>query len=76
MQAVMAKDRQLSVRMIAEETGLNKSSVHRILTEHLHIRKICAKLTLKNLSVEQKVNQLEICQDLLGRLEIEPNFFA
>jgi len=29
---------------------------------------------LKNLSVEQKANRLEICQDLLGRLEIEPNF--
>ena len=36
--------------------------------------KICAKLVLKNLSVEQKANRLEICQDLLGRLEIEPNF--
>ena len=24
--------------------------------------------------MEQKANQLEICQDLLGRLEIEPNF--
>jgi len=24
--------------------------------------------------VEQKANRLEICQDLLGRLEIEPNF--
>ena len=29
----------------------------------------------KNLSVEQKANRLEICQDLLGRLEIEPNFW-
>ena len=28
----------------------------------------------KNLSVEQKAKRLEICQDLLGRLEIEPNF--
>ena len=24
--------------------------------------------------MEQKANELEICQDLLGRLEIEPNF--
>ena len=24
--------------------------------------------------MEQKANRLEICQDLLGRLEIEPNF--
>jgi len=70
----MAKDRQLSVRMIAEEMGLDKSAVHRILTDHLHMRKICAKLVLKNLSVEQKANRLEICQDLLGRLEIEPDF--
>jgi len=32
------------------------------------------QLVPKNLSVEQKVNQLEICRDFLGRLEIEPNF--
>jgi len=75
VQAVMVKDRRLSVRMTAEETGLDKNAVHRILTDHLYMRKICAKLVPKNLSVEQKVNQLEICQDLLGRLEIEPDFF-
>ena len=74
VQAVMEKDRRLSVRMISEETGLNKNAVHRILTEHLHKRKICAKLVPKNFSVEQKANRLEIRQDLLGRLEIEPNF--
>ena len=28
----------------------------------------------KNLSVEQKANRLEICQDLQERLKIEPNF--
>ena len=74
VRAVMAKDRQLCVRMIAEEMGLNKNAVHRILTEHLHMRKICAKLVPKNLSVELKANRLEICQDFLGRLEIEPKF--
>ena len=51
VRAVMAKDRRLSVRMTAEETGLNKNAVHSILTEHLHMRKICAKLVPKNLSV-------------------------
>ena len=76
VRTVIAKDRRLSVRMIAEETGLNKNAVHRILTEHLHTRKICAKLVPKNLSVEEKANWLEICQDLLGRLEIEPDFFG
>ena len=75
VRAMMAKDRRLSVRMIAEETGLNKNVVHRILTEYLHMRKICAaKLVPKNLSVEKKANRLEVCQDLLGILEIEPIF--
>ena len=72
----MAEDRRLSVRMIAEETGLDKSAVHRILTDNFQMRKICAKLVPKNLSVEQKANRLEICQDLLGRIETEPDFFG
>jgi histone-lysine N-methyltransferase SETMAR len=33
--------------------------------------KLVSKLVPKILSVEQKANRLEICQDLLGRLEIE-----
>jgi len=40
VRAVMAKDRRLNFRMIAEETGLDKIAVHRILTDHLHMRKI------------------------------------
>jgi len=52
VRAVVVKDRRLNVRMIAEETGLDKSAVHRILTDHLHMRKNCAKLVPKNLSVE------------------------
>jgi transposase len=42
VQAVMAKDRRLSVRLIAEDVGLDKNAVHRILTDHLHMRKIGA----------------------------------
>jgi len=74
VRAVMAKGRRLSVRMIAEVTALDKNAVHSILTDHLHMRKICPKVVPKNLSVEQKANRLEICQDLLGRLVIEPHF--
>jgi len=47
VRAVMTKDRRLSVRMIPEETGLDKNAVHRILTNHMHMRKICAKLVPK-----------------------------
>ena len=75
VRAVMVKDRQLSVRMIAVETGLDKCAFHRILTDHLHMRKICAILVPRNLSVEQKANRLEICQDLQERIKFEPNIW-
>jgi len=35
VRAVMAKDRRLSARMIAEGTGLDRYAVQRILTNHL-----------------------------------------
>jgi len=37
VRAVMTEDCRLSVRMIAEETGLDKNAVHRILKERLHM---------------------------------------
>jgi len=60
----MAKDRQLSVRMMAEQTGLDENAAHRILTDHL--KNLC-KTSAKKLLCEQKTNQSEICQDLLGK---------
>ena len=47
VQTVMAKDRRLRVRMITEETGLDKNAVHRNLTDNLHMRKIRMYLTVK-----------------------------
>ena len=67
MRAVMAKDRRMSVRMIAEETGLDKNAVNRILTEHCHMRKICAKLVPKNLSVEQKAKPVSNLSGFAGK---------
>jgi len=48
--AVLDEDRRLNMKLIAEEVGLLKTDVHRIITEDLHMRKICAKLVPKNLS--------------------------
>jgi len=55
--------RRLAVRMIAEELGLGKSSIHTILTEHLEMKKICAKTVLKLLTPEQKLRRKECCVD-------------
>jgi len=42
VKAVLDRDRCLSVWLIAEEVGLPKTDVHRIIMEDLHMRKICA----------------------------------
>ena len=41
---LVRSDRRLTVRMIAEELGLGKSSIHTILTENLEMKKVCAKI--------------------------------
>jgi hypothetical protein len=40
MKAGLDRDRRLSVRLMAEEVGLPKMDVHRIITEDLYMRKI------------------------------------
>ena len=50
VKAVLDRDQCLSVWLIAEEVGLPKTDVHQIITEDLHMRKICVKLGPKNLS--------------------------
>ena len=50
VKAVLDRDRRLKVRLIAEDIGLPKTEFHRIITEDLLMKKICAKLVPKNLS--------------------------
>jgi len=40
VKAVLDRDRRLNVQLMAEEVGLPKTDVHRIITEDLHMRKI------------------------------------
>jgi transposase len=50
VRSVVLSDRRLTVRMVAEELGLGKSSVHTILTEHLEMKQVCAKIVRKLLT--------------------------
>jgi len=74
VKVVLDRDQRLNVRLIAEEVGLPKTDVHRIIMEDLHMRKICAKLVPKNLSDEQKDNRVLVSQELLDRVTSEPSF--
>jgi len=67
---------RLMFRTISSELNFNRFTVHKILTQDLDTRKVCAKMVPKNLTTEQKANKRDMCLDLLDRLEREPQFFS
>ncbi|KAL4083594.1 hypothetical protein QTP88_028910 [Uroleucon formosanum] len=72
---LLDEDRRITVREIEQETGISKSSVHRILTEILQKRKIAARWVPHFLSPEQKDTRKDICRELLSRYENEKETF-
>jgi predicted transcriptional regulator len=46
------ENHQLTVRSIAEQTNIDRETVRKILTEDLHLRKVCAKMVPKELTQE------------------------
>ncbi|KAL4142347.1 hypothetical protein QTP88_004826 [Uroleucon formosanum] len=72
---LLDEDGRITVREIEQETGISKSSVHRILTEILQKRKIAARWVPHFLSPEQKDTRKDICRELLSRYENEKETF-
>ena len=66
-------DRRLTVRMIADELGMNIERVWRFITKDLGMRKICAKMVPNMLNKGRKERRVQVCQDILEQLETEPN---
>ncbi|XP_060774022.1 protein GVQW3-like, partial [Neoarius graeffei] len=73
---VVHGDRQLTVRLIAIELGMNRDSIWKIITEDLGMWKICAKMVLKLLNDDQKERCMQVCQDILERLKTEPDLLG
>jgi len=54
VRSLVRSDCRLMLRMISSELNLNQFTVHKILTQDLDMRKVCAKMVPKNLTTEQK----------------------
>ena len=68
---LLRSDRHLIICVIANEVGMDKETVHTILVDTLDIRKVCAKMVPRLSTKEQKVKQLNACQDILQQLEAD-----
>jgi hypothetical protein len=74
VRTLVRNDRRLSIRMIAKELNVDKETVRQILTENLKMKTVCAKMVPKNLSEDQKLNREEMCQNVLEKIEEDPDF--
>jgi len=76
VRALVRSDRRPTVRMIASELNSNHTMFHQILTEELAMRKVCAKIVPKNLTIEQMDNRKDMCLHLLQRIQSDRNFLT
>jgi len=70
---LVRSDRRLTVNMIADEVNVNREAVHRILTEELGMRKICAKMVPRNLTQQQRDVRVSVSAELLEQVEADPD---
>ena len=71
---MVATDRRLSVRMIAETLSVGKDTIHQILTQDLNKRKKCSRIVPKILSLEEKANRKACCEDELALYRQDETF--
>ena len=62
---LLTEDRRTTLQMIADRLNICKETVHRIVTEDLGRRKICARFVPHALTTEQKQERVVYCQDFL-----------
>ncbi|XP_065281329.1 protein GVQW3-like [Dermacentor albipictus] len=72
--AVVMRDRRVTIREIAEELGIITFSAHSVMTEHLAMKRVAAKFMPKLLTVEQKQPRVEVSQDMLDSTNSDPDF--
>jgi DNA-binding IclR family transcriptional regulator len=63
--AVIHRNHRMTLREVAEEVGICKSSCHLILTDKLRMHRFAAKFVSRLLTDAQNENHVTICQELM-----------
>lgn len=58
-----------STRSLADDTGLSRETVRRILTEELGLRKICSTWVPHNLTEQNKQARMQCAQAMINRMD-------
>ena len=66
------RDRQISVRRVADQLGVSKTIVCEILNNYLGMKKVYTKWVPKLLTPLQRANRVECCEELLQESKEDP----
>ncbi|UYV79086.1 hypothetical protein LAZ67_17001076 [Cordylochernes scorpioides] len=69
-------DRRMTVRQIEETLGIPKTTVDRIMREHLGLRKLSSRWVHKLLTPDQKAVRRKLSSDNLALFEVNPDEFV
>ena len=72
--AVIRQNSRVTVREVAEEVGICKSSCHLILADKLKMRRVAAKFVPRLLTDAQKENRVAVSQELFDLSNADENF--
>jgi len=70
------EDHHYTIDELSEVAGVSWSSVQRILSQDLGMRRVAAKFVPRLLTEDQRKSQLAVCQDLKRELENDPNVLS
>lgn len=66
---VITADRHATCREIAHQVGISMTSVHKILHQHLNVRKLCARWIPHLLTDAQKQNRVDWCKAMIAKYD-------
>ena len=62
-------DPYLTIDELEYETGLSRGTIHRIIVEHLNLRKITTRYVPKDLTDFQRAERVRICKENLTKFQ-------
>ena len=69
------RDRQISVRRIADELGISKTSFYEIMSDYLGMKKVCTRWVPKFFTSLQRTNRVDCYEELLENCKQDPTGF-
>jgi len=73
---IIREDRRRTIDEVSMLLGISHGTCHKILTEDLKIRRVASKFVPRLLSVDQKLQRLNVCLDLKENTVNDPSFLS